>query len=259
MSEVSMLPRPHGDTIAYGVQTPVKPAKVSALWLGGFRSTMDGTKADFFARAAQKMNIGFTRFDYFAHGKSSGAFREATISRWLADSQAVLGEITQGPQILIGSSMGGWLALLLALACPQRVAGLLLIAPAVDMTRSVMWKSFSYPKKARLKIYGEIFQPAAYPEEDPVLITKKLIDDGARHTILHGPRSIKIDVPVRIVHGMRDASVPFKLSLQLMDCLAGQDTQALFCKQGDHRLSTPHDLQTLFDTLKAMVKNLTPS
>jgi pimeloyl-ACP methyl ester carboxylesterase len=237
MAEVTQLVRPDGARLAYLSRAGAKAPGV--LWLGGFKSDMTGTKATALDFWATETGYPFVRFDYFGHGQSSGDFRAGTISRWKDDALAVLDQLCEGPQVLVGSSMGGWIALLVALARPERVAGMVLIAPAIDMTEELMWSRFPADIKTTLERDGVWLRPSDYDPE-PYVITKALIEDGRRHLLLGG--RIAVGCPVRIIHGMRDPDVPWQLSLRLIDALASKDVVAAFIKDGDHRLSSPHDL-----------------
>ncbi len=242
------LSRPDGEMLAYhrfeGEREP------GLLWLGGFKSDMDGTKAMALDAWARKQGHSYIRFDYFGHGASSGDFAKGTLSRWRDDTLAVVDELTNGPQILIGSSMGGWLALLAALAHPEQVKALVLIAPAPDFTEDLMWAEFSDAVKAQLKRGEPYSQPSDY-DDAPYPISPNLIWDGREHLILRN--KIAITCPVRILHGMEDPDVPWQRSLTLCEKLASTDVQTTFIKSGDHRLSTETDLALLTKTLESLV------
>lgn len=223
------------------------------LWLGGFRSDMTGTKAQALATWAERRNRSFTRFDYRGHGQSGGDFERLGIGDWRADALTVLNTVTSGPVVLVGSSMGGWISLLAALAQPERVAGMILIAPAPDFTQRLMWESL--PETARRAILdtGRYERPSAYGD-GPYVITRTLIESGRAHGVLHQP--IPIAAPVRILHGMQDPDVPWQLSLELADRLQSADVQLSFVKGGDHRLSTPSDLALLERTLEGLLTQI---
>ena len=219
------------------------------VFLGGFRSDMTGSKAEFLAQRCAARGQAFLRFDYSGHGASGGRFEDGTITRWAADAEAALTALTDGPQLLVGSSMGGWIALLLALRHPARVAGLVGIAPAPDFTEELMWAAFPDSVRQRIIVEGAWARPSEYG--DPVPITRALIEDGRRHLLLGGP--IALDVPVRLLHGQGDPDVPWQHSLRLAAALTGQDVQVHLVKDGDHRLSTPRDLALLGGTLDALL------
>lgn len=227
------------------------------LWLGGYRSDMRGTKAEAIDAYATKTGRAFCRFDYSGHGQSGGWFEDGTISRWLEEASAVL-ETTDGPQILIGSSMGGWLALLLATRLRaagerSRIAGLILIAPATDMTEALMWQRMPKAMRSDLTAKGIVHEPNPYGGE-PTPITKKLIDDGMQY--LFGDNLIEVGCPVHILQGMRDAEVPWRDANALVERLASDDVVLTLVKDGDHRLSRPEDLKRLTEAIDEMVREM---
>ena len=214
------------------------------VWLGGFRSDMLATKATALDAWAASNGRAFLRFDYSGHGESDGAFEAGTISRWLADSLAVIAAQTEGPQILVGSSMGGWLALLAA----QRLAadgtppaGLVLLAPAVDFTERLIWAGLDETAKWAIKDHGVHLRPSAYGA--PVPITRALIEDGRRHLMLDGV--VRSHAPVHILQGMADEDVPWRHATMLVEHFAGDPVVVTLIKDGDHRLSRPQDIQRL--------------
>ena len=217
--------RHDGETIAY-LQRPGKSPGV--IWLGGFHSDMLGTKAAALDAWAARNDRAFLRFDYFGHGKSSGNFREGTISRWRDDALAVLDELTQGPQVLVGSSMGAWIALLAALMRPDRIAALLLIAPAPDFTERLIWARMPEEIRTRIQQKGEWLRPSIY-DDGPYPITLRLIEDGRQHLLLGAP--ITIDCPVHILHGMRDPDVPWAYAIELAERLS-RNTIVTLIKHG---------------------------
>ncbi len=245
MDEIELL-RDGGERIAYARHGGGAPGIV---WLGGFKSDMTGTKAMALDGWARGRGHAFVRFDYFGHGGSSGNFRDGTVSRWLGDTLAVLDRLTEGPQLLAGSSMGGWLALLAALARPERVAGLLLVAPAADFTEALLWDRFDAPTQRQIWEQGEFLRPSQYGP-DPYPITRGLIADGRKHLLLGG--RIALSCPVRIVQGMADPDVPWQHAMRLLEAL-GPDTQMTLIKAGDHRLSKPHEIALILRTLAAMI------
>lgn len=214
----------------------------TVVWLGGFHSDMTGTKAQVLADQALATGRSYVRFDYFGHGESSGAFKDGTISRWRADSLAVIDELTEGPLVLVGSSMGGWLACLAAIARPERVKALVLIAPAPDFTDKLMAPELSDEAKAAIARDGFWIRPSEY-DDGGYAITRELLEDGARWSILPGP--VPIDVPVRVLQGGADADVPWTHALELANALNGDDVVFSLIKDGDHRLSRPQDLERL--------------
>ncbi len=239
MTEPQRLSRPGGETLACLKREGRSPG---ILWLGGFKSDMTGTKATALDAWAAGRGQACTRFDYFGHGASSGDFRRGTISRWRDDALAVLDEVCEGPQILVGSSMGGWIATLAALARPERVAAILYIAPAPDFTEELMWKEMPPEARAAILEKGEYLSPSEYGP-DPYPITRALIEDGRRNLVLGGP--IPIRVPVRVLQGMADPDVPWPHAMRLVEKLESRDVVVTLVKAGDHRLSTPPDIARL--------------
>jgi pimeloyl-ACP methyl ester carboxylesterase len=218
------------------------------VWLGGFKSDMKGTKAAALDEWAGANGRACLRFDYSGHGESGGDFADGTIGRWLEESAAVFKRFANGPQVLIGSSMGGWLALLLARELRQRrggagsVAGLVLIAPAVDFTEELMWKKFSPEVKRQIEFEGSWQRPSQYSEA-PYAITRGLIEEGRKHLLLGG--LIETGCPVRILQGVQDADVPWQHAVELSSRLARDDVVLTLVKDGDHRLSRPEDIERL--------------
>lgn len=238
------LTSPGGETIAYRTQGHASGAEGPGLvWLSGFNSNMDGAKASALSEWAGEQGRAFTRFDYSGHGLSQGALSDGTIGKWLAETQAVLDQVTRGPQILIGSSMGGWLALLAATAHRQAgddtIAGLLLIAPAVDMTERLIWPSLDDAARAAINDTGTYLRPSAYGD-GPYPITRKLIEDGRRHLLLDD--AIDPGCAVRILQGMADPDVPWRHALRLVEQLSGDDVVLTLIGDGDHRLSRTRDI-----------------
>jgi len=212
------------------------------LWLGGFRSEMSGTKAEALAARARARGRDFLRFDYFGHGASEGDFKAGTISRWRADALAVLDGLTAGPVVLAGSSMGGWLACLVALARPERTSGLLLIAPAADFTERLMKPGLPPEAWTAIERHGVWRRPSEYdPTGYP--ITRALLEDGARWSILPGP--LDITGPVRVLQGGADPDVPWRYALELAQAIRSGDLVFTLVRDGDHRLSRPADLARL--------------
>ena len=242
-----ILTRADGATIAY---RRLEGALPGVVFLGGFRSDMTGTKALFLEEFCRSRRRAYVRFDYFAHGRSSGDFALGTIGRWRDDAAAVIDSLTTGPQILVGSSMGGWIMLLAALARPERVAALVGIAAAPDFTEELLWPRLSPAQRAALGEHGSVTIPSDY---DPrgYLYTRALVEDGRRHLLLGAP--IPLAMPVRLLHGTADASVPWQLSLRLAERLASRDVAVTLVKDGDHRLSTDADLARLAQTLDALI------
>jgi esterase/lipase len=223
------------------------------FWLGGFRSDMSGTKATAVDRFAAGRGLAATRFDYSGHGRSGGSFLEGTISRWLEEALSVFDRTTEGHQIVIGSSMGGWLALLLAeLRRPSgRIKGLVLIAPAYDMTRALMWERWSKKARKEFAETGLHFARSQYSAE-PDPITKALLEDGDRHLI--GDRLIETGCPVHILQGRDDREVPWQHAAALVSHLASDDVIFTLVKDSDHRLSRPEDIERLERAIAGLIE-----
>ena len=237
-----------GEEIAYMQQTGAAD-KAGLVFLGGFRSDMTGSKAEALAHYAAQNNLSYLRFDYFGHGASSGDFLKGTISHWRTEVAHVLSTLTQGPLILVGSSFGGWLSVMMGLDLRDRIKGLVLIAPAIDMTERLMWNEFDTNMRTQLLEEGLVYTPSDYDEQG-YPITKELIEDGRPHLMLS--EKINYDGPVRILHGQQDTAVPYDLSLELAAQLTSQDVELHFVKAGDHSLSNPDNLALLRTTLDGL-------
>jgi pimeloyl-ACP methyl ester carboxylesterase len=218
------------------------------FWLGGFGSNMRGAKATALDAFARDAGLASVRFDYSGHGESSGRFEDGTVTRWLEDARAVFDRLALQPQIVVGSSMGGWIALLLAAALRDsgRIAGLVLIAPAVDMTEDLIWQQMDRKARAALASAGSLPIPGS-----GLPITRALIEDGRQH--LFGDRLIAVGCPVAILQGVRDAEVPFQHAEKLISRLASDDVVLTLVKDGDHRLSRPEDLALMTGAVARMV------
>jgi pimeloyl-ACP methyl ester carboxylesterase len=240
MSEMQgFLDRPDGARLAWRM---VEGAGPTVVWLGGFKSDMTGTKAQALAAWAAAKGRAYVRFDYFGHGESSGDFQDGTITRWRDDAIAVLNELTAGPLVLVGSSMGGWIACLAAMAAPKRVQGMVLIAPAPDFTEKLMEPGIPTEGRAALAADGVWMRPSDY--DQPYPITRDLLEDGARWSILGG-EPIPITAPVRILQGGEDPDVPWRHALEMANSLKGPDVVFTLIRDGDHRLSRPEDITRL--------------
>jgi len=244
--EAGILPRPEGATIAYRRLAGATPGVV---FLGGFRSDMTGTKALFLEEYCRRRERAYVRFDYFAHGESSGDFADGAISRWRDDAIAIIDSLTQGPQVLVGSSMGGWIMVLAALARRERVAALVGIAAAPDFTADLLPKRLSEAQWRALNAAGHIMLPSPY-DRAGYLYTKALVEDGNRNLVLRD--AIPLTCPVRLLHGMADESVPWRQSLRLGERLDSADVALTLIKDGDHRLSRDADLAQLARVLDAL-------
>ncbi|WP_395021500.1 alpha/beta hydrolase [Dongia sp.] len=255
-SGIAQLQIEHGCFLAYRRRFAVGDGAKSPgiVFLGGFKSDMSGTKASALDDFCHARGLAFLRFDYSGHGESSGDFLDGTISRWFADALAAFDRLTEGPQILIGSSMGGWIMLLLALARPERIKGLIGLAPAPDFTEDLIWQALSPVEREKLLRDGKLEQPSDYSPE-PYVITRALIEDGRRHLLLSDKpgAAIGIDVPVRLLHGLTDPDVPPAVSLRLQQKLTSDDVVVQLIKDGDHRLSRPQDLQRLYAVVEELV------
>lgn len=218
------------------------------VFLPGYRSDMQGSKAVFLRDHCAARGIGFLRLDYSGHGGSAGRFEDGTIGQWAADALAVFDALTDGPQILVGSSMGGWIALLIARQRAARLAGLIGIAPAPDFPQLLLWPALLPEQRMALQRDGIIHLPSQYGEPTPV--TLALIEDGRRQSVLGAP--LDLPCPVRILQGMADPDVPWRHAIRIMETLAAGDARLILVKDGDHRLSRPEDLRLLAETLEAL-------
>lgn len=223
---------PQGRRIAYH-RTPGQGPGV--VFLGGFKSDMTGTKALYLQDWAEAQGRAFLRFDYSGHGQSSGDFLDGAIGDWAADAIAAIAALTEGPQVLVGSSMGGWIALLVARALPARAAGVVGIAAAPDFTEDSMWAQFTDAQRAELA-QGQVALPSEYADS-PYIITRRLIEDGRQQLVLRSPLSLPF--PVRLLQGTADVDVPPSVALRLLDHATGPDLRLTLVKDADHRFSTP--------------------
>ncbi len=241
-----MLDTPTGRRIAYHQSPGAGPGLV---FLGGFRSDMEGTKALALEAFAKARGQAFLRFDYSGHGQSSGDFLDGSIGDWFEDAAAAITALTTGPLVLIGSSMGGWMALLCARAMPERVAGMVTIAAAPDFTEDGMWAAFTDAQRGELLEKGQIALPSEYSDQ-PYVVTRRLIDEGRTRLVLRTPLSLPM--PVRFLQGTDDRDVPVSVALQLIEHASGPDMRLTLVKDADHRFSTPECLK-LIETAVAEV------
>ena len=240
MDDISgFLDQPDGARLAWRRADGAGP---TVVWQGGFMSDMTGTKAEALSDWAVATGRAYVRFDYFGHGASSGQFRDGTITRWRADALAVIDDLTKGDLILVGSSMGGWIACLAAMVRPERVKAMVLIAPAPDFTEKLMAPEIPPDGHAALAADGVWMRPSEYGEAYP--ITRQLLQDGGRWSILTG-EPIPISVPVRVLQGGQDPDVPWRHALELALAFRGDDVVFSLIRDGDHRLSRPEDLARL--------------
>ena len=259
-SKPSFLSLNDGHSIAYHKFVPSPNNNFpGVIFLGGFKSDMQGTKAIFLESLCKEKNIPYLRFDYLGHGESSGQFTEGTIGRWAEDALNVLDHLTEGPQLLIGSSMGGWVMLLTALARSERISGLIGIAPAPDFTENLIWEKLSEEEQSTLKSEGIYHLPNDYcndpkEEPDPYPITLSLIEEARNHLLLTN-RTININCPVHLIHGMQDKDVPYDMSLKLLNLLTSNDIHLTLVKNAEHRMSEPETLKTLEYTLEEMLSS----
>ena len=231
------------------------------LWLGGYRSDMSGTKALALDKWAQMNGFACCRFDYSGHGQSGGKFIDGTITRWLEESLAVFDKFTNGPQILIGSSMGAWVALrlvseILLRGDSERLKALLLLAPAPDFTHELMMPHLSDEHKQQLETKGFMQEQSKYSDE-PDIFTRALFEDGEKNLVMNG--MIETLCPVHIIQGMRDEDVPFSHAMKLINFLPGENVTMTLVKDGDHRLSREHDIGMILQAVKRLGRDETSS
>jgi pimeloyl-ACP methyl ester carboxylesterase len=254
----AILPRAGRGSIAYHrLNGPQNAAKTAAqpglIFLGGFMSDMTGIKAAWLEEFAAGAGLAYLRFDYTGHGHSEGAFTEGTIGSWLQDVLDVLDTLTKGPQILIGSSMGGWLALLAALQRPDRVAGLIGVAAAPDFTEELVLNGLSETEREALQRDGQVAVPNDYDEE-PYIITRALIEEARTHLLLGAP--IALTCPVHLLHGIKDPDVPWQTALRITEKLESDDVAVTLIKDGDHRLARPQDLSRIRAAVMDMITTM---
>nr|WP_294507537.1 alpha/beta hydrolase [uncultured Rhodopila sp.] len=240
------LDRGNGTELAWA---RVEGREPTVVFLPGFRSDMTGDKATMLAAFCAGRGQAMLRFDYSGHGASSGAFEDGTIGAWAADAVAAIDALTAGKLILVGSSMGGWIALLTAVARPDRIAALVGIAAAPDFTQRLMWDAMAPPERAKLQRDGVLYVPSQYGEPTP--ITRALIEDGASHLVLTG--RVPLRCPVRLLHGQADPDVPWELALEIVRQVETPDARVTLIKDGDHRLSRPADLEVLRQTVAGLL------
>ncbi len=237
---IQFLERPGKPRLAYRKQEGAGPCVV---FCGGFRSDMEGTKAGFLAQQCAGRGQAYVRFDYSGHGSSAGDLDAGTIGGWAEDTLAILDQVARGPVIIAGSSMGGWIALLAALARPSLVKGVVGVAAAPDFTRDIYQDIFDDAHRALLKKQGYVDVPSAY-SETPYKVTRTLIEEGENHCLLD--KEIPLKVPVRLLQGMQDSDVPWQKAYRIRNALENPDlAEVLLIESGDHRLSRPEDLALL--------------
>jgi len=249
------ITRKDGAKIAYHASPATRPDKpTGVVFLGGFKSDMEGSKALALEAWCRAQGRAFLRFDYTGHGQSSGAFVDGCIGDWADDALFALDNLTEGPQVLVGSSMGGWIMLLVARERAERLSGLVGLAAAPDFTEDLMWNELTPEQREEMERDGQVALPSDYDPTDPYIITKKLIDDGKNHLLLREPLNLKM--PVRLIQGMRDEDVPWQTALKIQEALVTDDVEIQFVKNGDHRLSEGPDLMRLTRTLGNLLEDL---
>jgi len=240
------LERPDGARIAYR-HTP--GAGPTVVFLCGYASDMSGSKALHLERCCRERGQAFLRLDYRGHGESSGRFEEGTIGAWAEDARSVIEACTEGPLLLVGSSMGGWIMLLVALAMPERVAGLVGVAAAPDFTEELVWEALDEAARAELLRAGRLLVPSEYDEE-PCPFTLALIEEARSHLLLRAP--IPLACPVRLLQGLADPDVPWETALRLAERLAAEDVRVTLVKGAGHRLSEPEHLELLDEAVREL-------
>ena len=252
MSEPAYLETPQGRHLAYHRLAGAAPGVV---FLGGFNSDMEGTKALHLEAWCRTEGRAYLRFDYSGHGQSSGTFEEGCIGDWAEDAAAAIAHLTEGPQLLIGSSMGGWISLLMVKLLPQKIAALVTIAAAPDFTEDGYWASFDAAQRAELDRAGRVLVPSEYGE--PYVITKRLIEDGRDHLVLRTPAPRTM--PTRFLQGSADADVPMSWAERLFSHVEGNDIRLVILKNADHRFSSPDALTLIEDAARNALNAVGPA
>lgn len=243
----SFLETAKGRRIAYHKTEGQGPGVV---FLGGLKSDMTGTKAVFLQDWAARSGRAFLRFDYSGHGQSSEEFTDGCIGDWAEDAMEVITTLTEGPQVLVGSSMGGWVSLLVARQMPEKLAGLVGIAAAPDFTEDSMWAGFTDAQKAELSDKGRVALPSDY-DDGPYIITRRMIEDGRNQLVLRSP--LRLNVPVRFLQGTADVDVPMGVALNLLSHASGDDIRLTLVKGADHRFSDDACLRLIQDSIEAVL------
>ena len=250
----SILTRDNGTSIAYHYTLGHSPG---VIFLPGFKSDMMGTKALAIEKYCRERGNAFLRFDYQGHGQSSGDFDDGTIGEWASDAIDALDQLTVGPQVLVGSSMGGWIMMLAALARPDRVAGLIGVAPAPDFTENLILKKLNNSEKFELKTNDFINIVNKHGEGEPYRITKKFLEESLEQTLLGMP--INLNCPIRLIHGSNDDEVPWSTSIRIMENVTSNDVEVTLVKGGDHRLSDGEDIARLLRSLDVLLDQVAKS
>ncbi|MFW2587706.1 alpha/beta hydrolase [Sagittula sp. SSi028] len=246
MAQTEFITGPRGDSIAYAF---TKGAGPCVVFLSGYRSDMEGTKAVHLEAWAEAQGRAFLRLDYAGHGQSGGVFEDGCIGDWAADAEAVIRHVTEGPVVLVGSSMGGWIGSILLRRLTQ-VVGFVGIAAAPDFTEDGFWAGFSEDERRTVMEKGKLLMPSAY--EDPYVVTRKLIEDGRKHLVLRS--ALRVRGPVRLLQGTEDEAVSRETALALLDHIEGPDVTLTLVKGADHRFSTPACLTMIEDAITAVAK-----
>lgn len=249
MTAPSHLQTPSGRTIAYHQSAATSAGGPGIVFLGGFKSDMQGTKAVDLENWAKAQGRAFLRFDYSGHGESSGAFLDGAIGDWAADAEAAIATLTEGPQVLVGSSMGGWIALLMTQRMPERIAALVTIAAAPDFTEDSMWGGFDPEQRAALMAQGQVSLPSDY--DAPYVITRRLIEEGRDNLVLRAP--LPLPFPTRFLQGTADTDVPMSVALRLLDHAEGPDMRLTLVDGADHRFSDDTCLALIRDTVASVL------
>lgn len=249
MTEPSYFTTPQGRKLAYHQTAGTSTGMV---FLGGFKSDMEGTKAIHLENLCKAQGRAFLRFDYSGHGQSSEDFADGCIGDWATDALEIIRALTDGPQIIVGSSMGGWISLILAKKMPEKFAGLVTIAAAPDFTEDSMWGGFSDALKLELQTKGQIALPSDYGE--PYIITKKLIEEGRNQLVLRSP--LNLPFPTRFLQGTADADVDVSFAYRLLDHATGPNMRLVVLKDADHRFSDPEPLQLLDDAIANVLQQI---
>jgi pimeloyl-ACP methyl ester carboxylesterase len=250
-----ILTRAGRGSIAYrrraGTDGPAgNAARPNVVFLGGFMSDMTGAKAEWLEGFTRNAGLSYLRFDYSGHGASEGVFTDGTIGGWLGDALDVLDRLTEGPQVLVGSSMGAWLALLAALQRPERVRGIVGIAAAPDFTEDLIYNELSADERATLMRDGIIHQPSDYGDK-PYPITRTLIEEARAHLLLRGP--IAVHCPIHLLHGLADPDVPWRTAVRILELVESPAAAATLIKDGDHRLSRHEDLERVGAAIRTVI------
>jgi pimeloyl-ACP methyl ester carboxylesterase len=246
MDDARFLETDQGRRLAYHRFSGREPGVV---FLGGLRSDMTGTKAMHLEAWARRTGRAFLRFDYSGHGVSSGEFAEGCIGDWAEDAETAIKALTEGPVVLVGSSMGGWISLLMAGRMPEKLAGLVTIAAAPDFTEDGMWSEWSDEQRATLMEKGRLALPSEYGED--MIVTRRMIEDGRDHLVLR--RRLEVAMPVRMLQGTADADVPMSVALRLLGHMEGADIRLELVKGADHRFSDPACLDTITRALEEVL------